>query len=40
MAAWVQQRDGVMPATVAVLLRMEVGDEVGTMGRVTEPPQR
>jgi hypothetical protein len=34
MAAWVQQRDGAMPATAAALLRTEEGDEARTMGHL------
>jgi hypothetical protein len=32
MAAWLQRRNGAMPATAATLLRTEVGDEAGAMG--------
>jgi hypothetical protein len=39
MAAWVQWRNGVMPATAAALLRTEVGDEAGTMGHLGQAGQ-
>jgi hypothetical protein len=32
MAAWVQRRNGAMPATAAALLQTEVGDEAGAVG--------
>jgi hypothetical protein len=32
MAAWVQQCNGAMSATVATLLQKEVGDEAGAVG--------
>jgi hypothetical protein len=32
MAAWVQWRNGAIPATVAALLQTEVGDEAGAVG--------
>jgi hypothetical protein len=34
MVAWVQRRDSAMLVTAAALLRTEVGDEAGTMGRL------
>jgi hypothetical protein len=34
MAARVQRRDGVRPGTATALLRTEVGNEAGTMGRL------